>query len=34
MSEIKEFKQAYSDAEWQEFGKQAFEIMGEEYEPA
>ena len=32
VSEIKEFKKACTDSEWQRLGKQACEILGEKYE--
>ena len=34
MKEIKEFKNACSDEEWQELGKQACAELSEEFDPA
>lgn len=34
ITEIKELKEACTSEEWQEYGKQAAEAMGEEFTPA
>ena len=34
VTEIKQFKEACTPEEWQEFGRQACEAMGEVFEPA